>query len=415
MAGPIQPDTASARLRSPRVSGVGSDQLRRHNLSAILTLLHHDGSQPRSMLTAQTGLNRSTVAALVGELVERGLVYETEPDPTRQVGRPSPTVNADERNVAIAINPEIDAITIGVVALGGHVTKRIRYETDRPPTAREAVNISTAVIEGFTDELLERGRITGIGVAVPGLVRADDGLVKLAPHLHWVDEPVAAMLAEATGFDVYVGNDASLGAMVEHIFGAGRGLGDIMYLNGGPSGIGGGVIANGALLGGMSGYAGEFGHTRDIGSDESNPPSSTLESLVNRSDLLAALGITAASPDELELVLLDSTDPAVTDLVHRQLRYLGSALGDSINILNPQRVVLGGFLATILQKDPDYLAERVAAHALAAAYEDVTITRAGLGSDLLMIGAAELTFAALLADPTAYGGTADASRVTRPA
>jgi predicted NBD/HSP70 family sugar kinase len=197
--------------------------------------------------------------------------------------------------------------------------------------------------------------------------------------------------------------------MVEHIFGAGRGLGDIMYLNGGPSGIGGGVIANGALLGGRSGYAGEFGHTRDIGGAESAPPSPTLESLVNRSDLLAALGITAASADELEMLLLESRDPAVTELVHRQLRYLGSALGDSINILNPQRVVLGGFLATILQKDPEYLDERVAAHALAAAYEDVTITRAGLGSDLLMIGAAELTFAALLADPTAYGAPADAS------
>jgi predicted NBD/HSP70 family sugar kinase len=409
MAGPIRPDAAPAQLRSPRVSGVGSDQLRRHNLSAILTLLHHDGSQPRSMLTAQTGLNRSTVAALVGELVERGLVYESEPDPTRQVGRPSPTVNADERNVAIAINPEIDAITIGVVALGGRVTKRIRYETDRPPTAREAVNISTAIIEGFTDELSERGRITGIGVAVPGLVRAEDGLVRLAPHLEWVDEPVAAMLAEATGFDVHVGNDASLGAMVEHIFGAGRGLSDIIYLNGGPSGIGGGVIANGALLGGMSGYAGEFGHTRDIGSPDADAPSPTLESLVNRADLLAALGITAASADELEVLLLDSADPAVTELVHGQLRYLGSALGDSINILNPQRVVLGGFLGTILQKDPEYLAERVAAHVLAVAYEDVTITRAGLGSDLLMIGAAELTFAELLADPTAYGGTAGAA------
>lgn len=409
MAGPIRPDAAAARLRSSRVSGVGSDQVRRHNLSAILTLLHHDGSQPRSMLTAQTGLNRSTVAALVGELVERGLVYETAPDPTRQVGRPSPTVNADERNIAIAINPEVDAITIGVVAFGGHVTKRIRYETDRPPTALEAVNISTTIIEGFADELSERDRIAGIGVAVPGLVRAGDGLVKLAPHLDWVDEPVATMLSEATGFDVYVGNDASLGAMVEHIFGAGRGLGDIIYLNGGPSGIGGGVIANGALLGGMSGYAGEFGHTRDMGGPESSPPSPTLESLVNRSDLLAALGITTASADELEMLLLESTDPAVTELVRRQLRFLGSALGDSINILNPQRIVLGGFLATILQKDPDYLSARVAAHALAAAYEDVTISRAGLGSDLLMIGAAELTFAALLADPTATGGTGDAS------
>jgi predicted NBD/HSP70 family sugar kinase len=410
MAGPIRQDTSQVALRSSRLSGVGSDQLRRHNLSAILTLLHRDGSQPRSSLTAQTGLNRSTVAALVAELVDRGLVYESDPDPTRQVGRPSPTVNADERNVGIAIHPEIDAVTIGVVALGGRVTQRIRHETAHPPTAREAVDISVSVIEGLTGELEQTGRVTGIGVAVPGLVRADDGLVKLAPHLNWVDEPFAAMLAEATGYDVSVGNDASLGAMVEHIFGAGRGLHDLVYLNGGPSGIGGGVIANGALLSGTSGYAGEFGHTRGLaaGNDETDSPGPTLESLVNRSDLLAALGITAASADELETLLLDSTDPAVIELVRRQLRYLGAALGDSINILNPQLIVLGGFLGSILQKDPEYLASRVALQSLTASSEAAAITRAGLGSDLLMIGAAELTFAALLADPTGSGRAAAA-------
>jgi predicted NBD/HSP70 family sugar kinase len=161
----------------------------------------------------------------------------------------------------------------------------------------------------------------------------------------------------------------------------------------------------------MSGYAGEFGHTRGFGADdgETDVLSPTLESRVNRADLLAALGITAASADELESLLLDSTDPGVIDLVHRQLRHLGTALGDSINILNPRRIVLGGFLGSILQKDPEYLGARVAAQSLAAAYQDVSITRAGLGSDLLMIGAAELTFAALLADPTGYGGAATAT------
>ena len=409
MPGPIRQDGQSATLRSSRLSGVGSDQLRRHNLSAILTLLHHDGSQPRSNLTAQTGLNRSTVAALVAELVDRGLVYESDPDPTRQVGRPSPTVNVDERNVGIAIHPEIDAITVGVVALGGRVTQRIRHATDSVPSAREAVDISAAIVEGLVGDLEKNGRITGIGVAVPGLVRADDGLVKLAPHLDWVDEPFAAMLAEATGYDVSVGNDASLGAMVEHIFGAGRGLHDIVYLNGGPSGIGGGVIANGALLGGTTGYAGEFGHTRGLADADSAALAPTLETLVNRSDLLAALGIATASADELEALLIESTSSEVVELVRRQLRYLAAALGDSVNILNPQRIVLGGFLGSILQKDSEYLGRLVAEHSLVAGLETVSITRAGLGSDLLMIGAAELTFAALLADPTGYGRAAGAT------
>ncbi|HEV7742481.1 MAG TPA: ROK family protein [Pseudolysinimonas sp.] len=385
---------AQPHLRAPRVSGVGSDQLRRHNLSAILTLLHHDGSQPRSALTAQTGLNRSTVAALVAELVEHGLVHETDPDPTNLVGRPSPTVNADERNVVIAINPEVDAVTVGVVALGGRVLRRIRSDTAGAPTAAEAVSISADIVASI---VREPGRVLGIGVAVPGLVRAADGVVRLAPHLEWADEPFAEMLATATGLRVSVGNDAGVGALVEHIYGAGRGIDDLIYLNGGPSGIGGGVIAAGSLLGGASGYAGEFGHTRGGGTDDAD-----LESLVRRSDLLAAVGRAAATPDELDDLVLHSDDPAVLELVHAQLEALAPALGDAINILNPRLIVLGGFLAAILQRDPGHLASRVAAHALTAAHEDVQITRAALGSDLLMVGAAELTFAQLLADPAGY-------------
>jgi len=383
-------------LQTPRSIGVGSDQLRRHNLSAILTLLHHDGSQPRSALTAQTGLNRSTVAALVAELQELGLAHESDPDPTKQVGRPSPTVNVDRRNVAIAINPEVDAVTVGVVALGGTVVDTVRHETAAPPTAAEAVEISARIVGQLIAEL--DARVLGIGMAVPGLVRADDGLVRLAPHLHWTDEPIAAMLAEATGHPVSVGNDARLGALGEHIYGAGRGHDDLVYLNGGPSGIGGGVIAGGVLLGGASGYAGEFGHTRGGGRGDVD-----LESLVRRSELLTAIGRTAATPDELEELVLHSDDPAVLTVVHAQLAALAPALGDAINILNPPLIVLGGFLGALLQRDAAYLEARVAAQSLAAAYDDVAITRAALGSDLLMVGAAELAFTGLLDDPAGFG------------
>mgnify|MGYP000906675476 CR=1 FL=1 len=391
-----RPEPVPARLRAPRASGVGTDQLRKHNLSAILTLLHHGGAQARSALTAQTGLNRSTVAALVAELEERGLAYETEPDPTKQVGRPSPRVNADERNLAIAINPEVDAITVALVALGGRVVERMRHDTDRVPSAPEAVAIATGMIEQLTGELPGDHRVLGAGFAVPGLVRADDGLVRLAPHLEWIDQPVAAMLAEATGLHVVAGNDASLGALVEHIYGAGRGYDEMIYLNGGPSGIGGGVITHGGLLGGASGYAGEFGHTRAGGG-------ATLESVVRRVDLLKAVGRTAAAPDELEELVLASTDRRVAQVVRKQLTLLGAALGDAVNILNPQRVVLGGFLGTILMRDPEFLRAQVAAGALAAEHEDVEIVAAALGSDLLLVGAAEIVFARLLADPASHG------------
>ncbi|GAP55700.1 hypothetical protein AHiyo6_22650 [Arthrobacter sp. Hiyo6] len=83
----------------------------------------------------------------------------------------------------MSVNPEVDAVTIGLVSLGGKVRKKIRFPTERIPTAREAVNIAAAVIEGMRSELESAYRITGIGVAVPGLVSLDDGTVRLAPHL----------------------------------------------------------------------------------------------------------------------------------------------------------------------------------------------------------------------------------------
>lgn len=384
-----------------RGSGASNDQTRRHNLSTVLTALHHDGPQPRSRLTALSGLNRSTIAALVAELVELGLASETDPDPTNRVGRPSPTVQGDPHVVSLAVNPEVDAVTIGVVGLGGQLLKRVRYETATPPTAREAANISAAVIAGFRDELEREGRICGIGVAVPGLVRVADGMVRFAPHLGWTDEPIAAMLADATGLSSFAANDASVGVMAEKLFGAGRGKTDLVYLNGGASGIGGGLIAGGVPVGGAGGFAGEFGHIRvdNSGGLYDDREAGSLESHVNRAELLDALGLVSADADELETALLASEDPVVRALVHRQLEYLSTSLRNAVNVLNPQVILLGGFLASLFEADPDYLRACVKAQSLAVSYEGLEITRAALGSDLLMIGAAELAFAPVLAAP----------------
>ena len=92
---------------------------------------------------------------------------------------------------------------------------------------------------------LRDARFVGVGLAVPGLVRASDGLVRFAPHLLWSDVPIRALVEAATGLPTAVGNDASLGAIAEHLFGAGRGVDDMVYLNGGASGIGGGLIVHG--------------------------------------------------------------------------------------------------------------------------------------------------------------------------
>jgi predicted NBD/HSP70 family sugar kinase len=246
-------------------------------------------------------------------------------------------------------------------------------------------------------------------VAVPGLVRESDGVVRLAPHLEWVDEPFAAELAEATGLPVQAANDARLGANAERLFGAGRGTADLVYLNGGASGIGAGVIVGGRPLTGVDGYAGELGHTlvNSAGARCHCGAIGCLETEVSQRSLLAVLGLASADPDELDRALtaaLERGDKDVGAEIDRQLGFLATALRTATNVFNPQLIVLGGFLGSLHAVAPDRLAALVAEQALRASGENLAIVRAELGSRILMIGAAELAFAPLLAAPSAGQG-----------
>ena len=384
--------------------GNSNDGVRRHNLSVVLRLVHRSQGIPRSALTKTTGLNRSTVAALVAELVERELIVEADPDANNQVGRPSPVALPGPKAIAFAVNPEIDAVTVGVVGLGGKVLKRVRKPRPTLPSVADAVAISAELIAELRTEFSVGHTIVGIGVAVPGLVRVTDGVVRLAPHLGWVDEPFASALEAATGYPVFAANDASLGILAESTFGAGRGVADLIYLNGGASGIGGGIISGGRAITGVEGYAGEFGHTlvRSGGDLCHCGAEGCLETEVRRDRLLALIGLTDVDSDELVGALLADPSPAVRSEVERQLDYLAVALRNSINILNPSTIILGGFLASLYAVAPARLDELVASQPLVAPRELVTIVRSALGANRLMIGAAEIAFEAVLDDPSSF-------------
>jgi predicted NBD/HSP70 family sugar kinase len=382
--------------------GTNPDRVRQYNLATVLRLVHRAQGASRSELTQSTGLNRSTIAALVGELAELGVVREAVPAASNRVGRPSPVVTADPRVVAIAVNPEIDAVTVGVVGLDGTVHRRIRRETDSIPTASEAARLAAAAIGEVLSGLPADVRAVGIGVAVPGLVRRSDGVVRLAPHLGWIDEPFSEMLRAETGLVTRAANDARLGAVAESIFGSGRGVGTMVFLNGGASGVGGGVIVDGRPLGGVEGYAGELGHTlvNSSGVVCHCGAVGCLETEVGQAELLHALGRERGSDDDLDALLAGSDDPRVLAEVERQVGWLSVTLRTTVNVFNPQVIVLGGFLGALHGVAGGRIQALTTESALRGPGQDVSIVRAALGPRRLMIGAAELAFEELFADPS---------------
>ena len=362
--------------------GTSTDDVRRRNLSVVLSLVHRRRALSRADLTKRTGLSRSTVKALVEELADGGLVEEIQAGASSQVGRPSPIVRPKSRVLAVAVNPEVDAITIGLVALGGRVLTMKRLATKGIPTAAETTALAAEVIAGMRRNLDTQCRIAAIGVAVPGLVHASDKTVQLAPHLDWHDESIGEMLGAATGLPVFAANDANAGAIAEHIFGNHHDPEHLIYVNGGASGIGAGFVVGGELLEGAAGYAGELGHTFVGGVEPCH------------------CGRTGCLETEVSQRQINAVDGAAKrDVVQRQSRYLGIALGNAINMLNPRLIVLGGFLREFPLLAPQTLLDSVSDHSLRGPNDMVRIVPASLGPETLMIGAAELAFAPLLSDP----------------
>jgi len=387
--------------QSIKTLGQNRDDVRQHNLSTLLSMIHQTGTVSRSQLTSSTGLNRSTISDLVSELQDLGLVYETEASATG-VGRPSLQVSASNDVVAFAVNTDVDAVTVGVVSLAGEVISKKRYPTANQQTAEKACSIAAKLIEELRAELKPGTRIVGVGVAVPGQVRVVDGVIRLAPHLGWVEVPFGPMLSQLTGLPVFVDNDASLGCMAERLYGNAKGFTNVVYLFAGSGGIGGGVVVDSVQLRGAAGYAGELGHVR-ISTNAVRDYSGlegTLESLVRREDLLEVFKIYAATDDELLLEISRTKAVKAVKLIETQIDNVAAALGTFANIFNPQVIILGGFLGGLFNRDTERLLNGLKANSLAAANERVIVRDGGLGSNLLMIGAALLPFTELLSNPS---------------
>jgi predicted NBD/HSP70 family sugar kinase len=387
--------------------GHRSETVRRANLSAIVREVHLNGGLSRSELVARTGLTRSGIRVVIGELVAAGLLREERGEPQGTPGRPSPLVlpNVDGA-VVLALEIAVDSLAVAAVGLGGEILDLVRV--DRP---RGRYSVDETVADLAELARLVRARrpvrdaLTGVGVAVVGVVRRTDGMVRMAPNLGWVDVPLGDRLAEALGVDVpiSIANEADLGALAEHRRGAAVGVDHLLFISG-EVGVGGGLIVDGQPLIGLAGYGGEVGHLPinpagsvcrcgSIGCWETEVGERTLLQLAGhppnggRSGVDAVLREAAAGESQA-LSALDNVG-----------RWLGVGLAGLINILNPRLIVLGGLFGRIHPFVAESLRAEIDRLALRASSELVEVRPATLGIDSPLLGAAELAFQPVLADP----------------
>jgi predicted NBD/HSP70 family sugar kinase len=383
-------------------------QLRTANRRHVIETLRSNGSMTRSALASATGLSRTTISTLLGELIDQGLVTEGTADSVRRgAGRPATVVRLDP-SAGAAVSIDVGARHLAVAI--GDLAHRVMAEhwTALPIAhgAGEGMERATVLVREMLEKAgVDEKAVIGVAMGLPAPISQPDGLVASSNILPgWAGVQVAAEMSERLDMPVFIENDSNLGALAESAWGAGAGFDQLAYIKA-ATGIGAGLVQDGKLFRGTTGTAGEIGHTTVA---EDGPicrcgNRGCLELYAGGAALLGALRQSHPDVETLEQVveLAHENHPACARVLADAGAHIGVAIANLINLFNPRRIIVGGELAgageTLLQP------MRVAAErsAVQAAIEAVEIVPGVLGQRAEVLGGLAL----VLFEPWRFGAS----------
>jgi predicted NBD/HSP70 family sugar kinase len=380
----------------------------------VLRELYFHGPSGRPRLSRDTGLSPATVANIIGELAAEGVVLEAGVDES-QVGRPS---------AILKVNPDYGSF-VGVALGETHIQIELFDATlakaaaafyPLVPEQNEPSTVVDLVVRGVREVQEAAGAadngVLGIGIGMPGVVERSDEVCVHIPSWGWRETPVMAMLAKQLPIPIFVDNGAKALAQAEMWFGAGRGFNHLAVVLIG-TGVGSGLVADGATFRGATNSAGEWGHTTiERGGRLCRcGRRGCLEAYVGASGIIrryeeAATGPPLVDPtDDLHTIaaILEAAkagDAAAAAVLDETAELLGEGIANLINAFNPEVVVLGGWVSVRLG---GYMLPRIKqvaeASALAAPFRAARIVLGQLHDDAVAMGAATLALEVFLANP----------------
>lgn len=349
-----------ARYLGQNVSAVKS-----RNICAILmNLLYHEPIY-RVKLAKAIAISTTTVTKLIDELISLGIVEEKleEINGLRCVGRPQNAIflNRDAYH-AIGVHIGGGMFRIGVVNLRNEILHNRMDNYDLKSPAIDVMKLIIKKIESMIKECqIKREKILGIGIGAPGLVNSISGEIGYAKNQGWWNVPISTIFKENLGFPVVVENNVRSMALGETLFGVGKDVNTLLFVYG-RLGVGAGIVVNHHIYHGSNLGAGEIGHTfiiQNEGNDELLGEHHTLEDLISAPVLIEqARALKSKNPDSLLAKTLQSQDgnQAIEEiynsarqgdvfaqkLVKKHAQYLGIALVNAVNLINPELILLGG-------------------------------------------------------------------------
>jgi glucokinase-like ROK family protein len=397
--------------------------MRDMNLALILHTLRTDAPLSRAELAAKTGLNKASVSSMVRDLIEIGWVKELGVSSTRdEVGRPGINLapNPDAGRI-IGAEINVDFISIIITNFAVEVVSRRHESTINLHSQRAILDRFLFLLDESVQQVRNSGHaLFGIGIGVPGLVDVSAGTLLFAPNLGWRDVPLRDLVQQSITAPVFIMNEANQAALGERYFGAGQDSSYMLYVSSGI-GIGGGIVSNGTLVEGFSGFAGEVGHmTVDPGGLRCNCGNSGCwetvagqRALFRRIEEAIAGGgnswlleTTGGDLTRLDVPVVAEAarngDEAALQALHETGEWIGIGMASLMNVLNPQRVLFGGPLSQAHEFLLPIIRQSVAEHAWDWVHDQAEIVIADHGRDATVIGGVASVYRAILNEPRSW-------------
>lgn len=376
-------------------SAPGSQSALRHLNQQRLIECLLSGPATQAELSRQTGLSTATVSNIVKIMQGAGLVST---EPVTSSGRRALSVRLNSHGaVAVGIDFGRRHLRVVLASLGYQV---IAEETATLPLGHHAEEGIAAAVE-LLDKLLtesgvERRAVVGAGAGIAGPIDRRTGTVAQGAILpEWVGFQILERLERALEMPVYVDNDANLGALSEVTWGPHSGVSELMFLKIG-SGIGAGLIVNGAPYYGAAGITGEIGHAtiHEYGAICRCGNRGCLETVASTSTMIELLGKNAGLDLEPEDIVRNALakDPATLRVIDDAGLAVGRALGNVANLIGPEVIVVGGPLAGLGDILLDPIRRGLVRHAVPVIGETTQLTMSSLGARAEALGAAALVF-----------------------
>ena len=390
--------------------------LREHNLSLVLrAIVEAPAPTTRARLASGLGVTRATASDLVDRLIDARLVDELTPELRSGAGRPgmllAPAAEAGTGKQCPPVEVQVDHLAVRATDLRGDLVAEARRDGDfrssAPSTVlRQVARLAAPIVEGLADSVT----IAGACVSIPALLRHGSGVVQLAPNLGWRDVDVLGILANHAAlqeFPLLLGNDADLSARAEVQARAAaertsRDAQSFLYLAG-EVGIGGAIVVAGELARGQHGWSGEIGHAvieRD-GPLCGCGAHGCLEQYAGRDVIMRSAGLSLDTP--VDALLEAASRPGrARGALESAADAIGVAVATTLNLVDVERVVLGGIYARLYGHLRQGISAQVNERVLAARWSPVEIGPALAGAGASLSGAGLRVLDEVVADPAGW-------------